>query len=281
MCWKNLSRDPLALRAFILLTLIVCAGLFAPWLAPFDPSATAVRARNLGISAEHWLGTDQLGRDIFSRLIFGVRSTLFYAFAAMLCTFTIGALVGVSAALLGGKWDRWLMRLCDSMLAFPSEVLVLALLGMLGPSLGNMLLAIVLSKWAWYARMLRAISWQVRERNYVKFAQVIGKSRWHILRRHLLPNIAAESAVLASADMSGVILLISALSFLGLGVQAPTAEWGAMLSEAKNQMLLYPEQMLPAGLAIVCVLICCNLLGDFLRDQLDPLYAKPNPKDTQ
>lgn len=280
MLFTRLRHDPIALLCTLLLLVIVLAGIFAPYLAPYDPVATAVQQKNLPFSSIHWLGTDHLGRDIYSRILFGIRTTIFYSLFAMLCTLITGACIGISAALFGGKIDNWLMRFCDVMLSFPSEVMILALIGILGPSMQNIIFAIVVSKWAWYARMLRGITLQYRERDYVRFAQVIGCNKRHIFRHHLLPNIAADTAVLASTDMSGIILMISALSFLGLGVQAPIPEWGNMLSEAKNQMLLYPLQMLPAGLSIVITLICCNVIGDFLRDYFDPSY-RFNHKEVQ
>lgn len=266
----RLRRDPLACFCLVLISAVLFVGIFAPWFAPFDPNATAPHLRNLAPNAQHWLGTDQLGRDVFSRLIFGVRTTFFYALLSMTATLALGAIIGVSAAILGGRIERFLMRLCDLMLSFPSEVLILALIGLLGVSATHILLAIIVSKWAWYARMLNGLTHQICSRLYVQFARACGATKLHIVRRHLLPNIASDCVILASADINAVILLISTLSFLGLGVQAPTAEWGAMLSEAKNQMLFYPEQMLPAGITIMLVMICCNVLGDFLRDWLDP-----------
>ena len=267
-----LRQDPLALICLLLLSAVVFVGVFAPWLSQYDPVAVAPRDKNLAMSALHWFGTDHLGRDIFTRLIFAVRTSLFYSLLALLATLLLGALVGLTAGILGGKWDSLLMRLSDMVLAFPNEIFILAIIGILGPNVQNIVLAIAITKWAWFAKMLRGLVWQLRDRNYILFAKVIKPSKWNLLTRHFLPNIAADTAILVSTEMSGIILMVSALSFLGLGVQAPTPEWGNMLSEAKNQMLFYPEQMLPAGLTIVLVLICCNVLGDFLRDCLDPAY---------
>lgn len=255
----------------VFVLLLVCiAGLFAPYFAPFDPHQTDVLAKYQGITATHWLGTDHLGRDIFSRLIYGIRPSVFYALLAMVVTLLLGMLAGICAGMNGKVVDEILMRFCDVMLSFPGEMMIFAIVGVLGVGIEHILLAVVLVKWAWYARMVRGVVQQYMHKNYVLYALAIGTSRWHILRKHIFPVISAELIVLASADVGSVILLMSALSFLGLGVQPPTAEWGAMLSEAKQVMLTYPEQMLPAGIAIVLVVMAFNGFGDFLRDVFDP-----------
>lgn len=267
---RGLQQDRFALFCVLVLLVVVLAGIFAPWLAPHSPTETAIRLKYQPMSATFPLGTDHLGRCILSRLLFGIRTTVFYALGAMGLTLCLGALIGLVAGTLGGAVDAWLMRLCDIMLSFPAEVMILALVGVLGPGIDHILLATVIVKWAWYARMIRGTVIQYTHQNYVRYAQVIGAPPQHILRRHLLPMTAADVVVLASADTGSVILLISALSFLGLGVQPPTPEWGSMLNEAKNVMLVQPQQMLPAGLAIVLVVVAFNGLGDFLRDVLDP-----------
>ena len=182
----------------------------------------------------------------------------------------IGWLMGMLAGFFHGKTDTLIMRLCDVVLSFPAEIMILALVGIMGPGIGNILIAVILVKWAWYARMIRGVVRQYSHRNYIAYAQVIGAPSSHILRRHLLPVTFAETIVLASTDIGSVVLMISALSFLGLGVQPPTPEWGNMLSEAKNVMVLHPEQMLPAGIAITLVVTAFNFWGDFLRDVFDP-----------
>ncbi|WP_443092429.1 nickel/cobalt ABC transporter permease [Basfia succiniciproducens] len=267
---KQLRSDIFAQCCLFILTMIGLAGIFAPWICTFDPATIDMQAKLLPVSAQHWLGTDHLGRDIFSRLIGGVRSTVFYGLFAMLLTMILGILMGMTAAIGGKKTDEFIMRLCDVLLSFPGEIMILALVGMLGPGIEHILVAVILVKWAWYARMIRGTVMQYTHKNYVHYSQAIGVSPWRIIRRHLLPVATAELIILASADMGAVILLISGLSFLGLGVQPPTPEWGAMLSDAKNIMLLYPQQMLPAGLAITLTVTAFNGFGDFLRDVLDP-----------
>lgn len=268
-CLALLRRDPFSAACIAVLLVVLLAGLFAPWLAPNSPVETAVRLKYQPMSWQFPLGTDNLGRCVFSRLLFGVRTTVFYAFGTMLVTVTLGAGLGLLAGMLRGRFEAVLMRVCDVMLAFPAEVVILAVVGLLGPGIENILLAVIGVKWAWYARMVRSTVVQYTHRNYVRYAQAIGAPPSHVLRRHVLPVTAAELATLASVDVASVILLISALSFLGLGVQPPTPEWGSMLNEAKTVMLVQPMQMLPAGIAIVVVVMACNGVGDFLRDQLD------------
>lgn len=263
-------KKSLTIFCFAVLLAVTFAGIFADWLAPFDPTATDIRAKYQGISEVHWLGTDNLGRDLFSRLVFGVRATVFNAVLAMIATLALGGMVGMVAGIFGGKIDRLLMRLCDMVLAFPAEMMILALVGMLGAGIGNILLAVVLVKWAWYARMIRGIVVQYTHRNYVHYAKTVGATHRHLFFRHLFPVALAEMVVLASADIGSVILMISALSFLGLGVQPPQPEWGSMLADAKNVMLIHPEQLLPAGIAITLTVMAFNGVGDFLRDRLDP-----------
>lgn len=266
---QHLYKDKIAQLCLLVIVAILIAGLFAPWIAPHDPTLTAIRLKFQSMSLNYPLGTDNLGRCIFSRLLFGIRTTVFYALLAMIITLIIGWLLGVIAGFFDGKTDAVIMRLCDVVLSFPAEIMILALVGIMGPGIGNILIAVILVKWAWYARMVRGIVRQYSHQNYIAYSRVIGAPSSHILRRHLLPVTIAETGVLASADIGGIILLISALSFLGLGVQPPTPEWGNMLSEAKNVMILHPLQMLPAGIAITLVVIVFNFWGDFLRDVFD------------
>lgn len=268
--WQRLAKDKSAQLCLLVIMIVAIAGIFAPWLAPHDPTLTSIRLKFKPMSFDYPLGTDNLGRCIFSRLLFGVRTTVFYALLAMSVTLIIGWLMGMLAGFFHGKTDTLIMRLCDVVLSFPAEIMILALVGIMGPGIGNILIAVILVKWAWYARMIRGVVRQYSHRNYIAYARVIGAPSHHILQRHLLPVTFAETIVLASTDIGSVILMISALSFLGLGVQPPTPEWGNMLSEAKNVMVLHPAQMLPAGIAITLVVTAFNFWGDFLRDVFDP-----------
>ncbi|WP_392565301.1 ABC transporter permease subunit [Utexia brackfieldae] len=269
--WLQLKKDRFAQMCFLILLVVLLAGIFAPWITPHDPNLTASRLKYLPISLDYPLGTDYLGRCVFSRLIYGIRTTLFYSLLAMMLTMILGAILGLIAGFYRGKVDSIIMRLCDMMLSFPDVVMILAIVGVLGPSIENIVLAIVVVKWAWYARMIRGAVRQYTHQNYIRYAQVIGAKDSYILRRHLLPMTAADMMILASTNIGTIILTISALSFLGLGIQPPTAEWGSMLSMAKQVMLTHPTQMLPAGIAITVVVIACNGLGDFLRDLFDPM----------
>ena len=272
--WKRLRADRPALLCLTFIALLLLLGVFAPLVAPWDPTAIDVRDKFAGLSLEHPLGTDQLGRDIFSRLIYGIRTTLGMSLLAMAVTVCLGALVGLIAGFFQGRTDEVIMRGCDVMMSFPSEVMILAVVGMLGPGLENVIIAAVVAKWPWYARMIRSVTRQYADRNYIRFARAAGCGTCHILFRHLLPGAAGEIVVLATLDTGSMILTISALSFLGLGVQPPTPEWGMMLSEAKEVMTMYPFQMLPAGLAILLVAAAFNFLGDSLRDALDPTHIR-------
>lgn len=271
---NKLMRDRSAMICIIFLTLVVLAGIFAPWLAPHSPIDVNVKEKLAGISTTYPLGTDQLGRCIFSRLLYGIRTTVFIAFITMIVTIVIGTLIGGIAGLFRGKIDEIIMRVCDVFMSFPSEVMILAIIGMMGPGLTNIVIASIIAKWAWYTRMVRSIIIKYADKNYIQFARVSGFSRWHIFKKHIMPNTAGEISVLATLDAGSVILMISALSFLGLGVQAPTPEWGMMLNEAKNVMTIYPELMLAPGIAILVVVAAFNFLGDSLQDAFNVKRGK-------
>lgn len=262
--------DWVAALAAMALTAAILAGAFAPALAPHDPTRPALKHKLQAPNREFPLGTDHLGRCVYSRLLFGVRTTVFVSLFVMACTIAIGTAVGLCSGYFGGRVDEFFMRLCDALLSFPSEAAVLALVGVLGPGIGSIVLAAVAVKWAWYARMIRGLVLARMENNYIRYAIAVGAPPLHIMRRHLLPAVGAELAVLATVDVGAVILTVSALSFLGLGVQAPTPEWGVMLSEAKNLLVTHPRQMLPAGLAITVTVAAFNFLGDYVRDVFDP-----------
>lgn len=271
--WRRLRRDRMGMLCMLFLLAVAAAALCAPLAAPCDPLGIDVRNKFAAFSASHPLGTDQLGRDVLSRLIWGGRATLGFSLLAMTVTVCVGSMLGAVAGFCRGKTDEAVMRLCDVMMSFPSEVLILAIVGMLGPGLGNVVIASVIAKWPWYTRMVRSVVRQYAEMNYVRFARVAGCGMGHIFRRHLLPGAAGEIIVLATLDTGAVILSVSALSFLGLGVQPPTPEWGAMLSDAKDIMTMYPQQMLPPGLLILLVVAAFNFLGDSLRDAVDPAHT--------
>jgi nickel transport system permease protein len=268
--WKRLKSDRLAVLCMILLLGVVLLGIFAPLIAPHDPLEPNIKFKFADNSLEYPLGTDQLGRCVLSRLLYGIKTTVVLSLLTMGATLFIGTFLGIIAGFSRGKVDEAIMRLCDVLLSFPSEVMILAIVGMLGPGLTNVVIANIAAKWAWYTRMIRSLVMEYTDKNYIRFAKVAGCSSSHIMCKHLLPGVLGDVIVLATLDTGWVILTISSLSFLGLGVQAPTPEWGMMLSEAKNIMTTHPAQMLPPGIAIMVVVAAFNFLGDSIRDALDP-----------
>lgn len=266
---KRSLKRALAAPSLIFLILVLAAGVLAPLLPIADPTAIDIASKFLPPSLEHPLGTDLLGRDMLSRVIWGIRATFVTALLTMAATACAGMLAGGIAAAAGGRTDAGIMRLCDMWMSFPSEVLILALVGVLGPGLENVLAACLAAKWPWYARMMRGLLMHLNAAGFVQFARVSGASNRHVLLRHLVPNAAGECFVLGTIDTGSVVLMISALSFLGLGAQPPMPEWGSMLAEAKNVMTLYPGQMFVPGLAIMSVVTALNFLGDALRDAFD------------
>lgn len=271
---KQLINNKTALICLIIITTIVILGILAPYIAPYDPNKVRIVRKYAAMSSQHWLGCDHLGRDILSRLLYGIRSTLFLSILTMIITIVVGSLIGLISGYQRGKLDECIMRLCDIMLSFPSQVMILAIVGVLGVGIENVIIANIVVKWAWYSRMIRSSVIKYSRKNYILFSRAIGAPHSFIICRHLLPNVMSELVILATLDTGWVILNISALSFIGLGVQAPTAEWGLMLSEAKNVMTQHPMQMVFPGIAILIVVAAFNMLGDCLRDILDPKDKK-------
>lgn len=270
---KRLLHDKLALLSVIFLLTIIILGVFAPMIAPFDPDEVNIINKLANPSLTHWLGTDYLGRDTFSRLLFGIRTTLGLALVTMFITFIIGTFIGVVAGYRQGKVDQIIMFIIQGMQAFPNELMILIIVGLLGPSMTNLVIGSVLVHWAWYTRMVRTVVMQYRFAPYIQFSRISGVSFVQIFKRHLWPNMLPELVVLATLDTGWSILNVSTMSFLGLGVQAPQSEWGMMLAEAKNVMMTQPTQMLMPGLAILFTVASLNYLGDFFRDVLNPKYV--------
>lgn len=267
-------KNKMAVGCTGLILLIALLGIFAPLIAPNNPFETNILRKFAPASLQYPLGTDQLGRCVLSRMIYGIRPTLGLAGLTMLGTISLGALMGILAGYFRGIAEEVIMRTVDVMLSFPSQIMVFAVVALLGINVQNVILANIFIKWAWYARMIRTGVMQYRDKNFVLFSRCVGMPERYILFRHLLPSITADLAVLSSLDIGWAIINISTLSFLGLGVQAPTPEWGAMLNEAKEVLTSNPVQMLVPGIAIVILVSCFNLLGDALRDVLDPKEVK-------
>ncbi|WP_249898402.1 nickel transporter permease [Paenibacillus sp. PK3_47] len=262
---KKLQISAVAVFGSLLLLVIAYSSV----ILRHDPSLTDLGNRLQGMSLTHPLGTDHLGRDVLTRLILGGRQTIGYSVLALLAALSIGTLTGMIAGYKGGWLDRIFMRTADGFLAFPDMIVVIVLSGLLGPGLNSMVIAIVMVKWVSYARVVRTTVITESRQDYMLAARTNGLSSVTMLRKHLLPHIAGQVLVLASLDLGKVILLISSLSYIGLGVQPPTPEWGAMLNDSRPYFQLAPELMIYPGLAIVLVVLCISMLGDVLRDYYD------------
>ena len=267
---QRCARDRAIIIGALIVGLFVAAAVAAPLVAPHDPTTVDARAILAPPSAEHWLGTDNLGRDTFSRLVYGARWTLGTAALAATAIVVVGITIGLIAGYVGGLLDDVLMRVVDVLLAFPSLVLALAIVGTLGPSLRNVMIGMVAVWWVDYARVIRGLTVGVREREFVAAAHCVGAGAPHVILRHVLPNVVPSVIVLATLELGGLMLAISGLSFLGLGAQPPTPEWGTMLNDGRPFFQRAPQLMLYPGLAITLVVVGCNLVGDGLRDVLDP-----------
>lgn len=267
---QQFAENRLNLIGLAFVSLVVLAAVLAPELAPFGPTEQDLFNRLQPPSMEHPMGTDQLGRDIFSRLLFGARISLRIAITVVAITLTIGTAVGVVAGYVGGWVDETLMRLVDVLLAFPGILLALVIAGILGPSLTNIMIALAVVGWTQYARIIRGSVLSVKEEEYIKSAQLMGVSNVRIITRHVIPNVVTPVIVLATMDMAYVILGTAGLSFLGLGAQPPTPEWGTMLASGRNYVDTAWWVVNFPGLAIMITVLGFNLLGDGLRDVLDP-----------
>lgn len=271
---KRLLKNKMALMCITLIFILVILGVFAPVFAPNDPYENNILNKFVPYSWEYPLGTDHLGRCVFSRMIYGIRPTLFLSLVTMVGTIGLGTLMGLLSGYFKGIIDDVIMRIVDMMLSFPSQIMILAIVALLGVDIRNVIIANVFIKWAWYARMIRTNVIKYTDKNFILFSRCIGSGERFILFRHMIPCIASEMAVLATLDIGWAVLNISTLSFLGLGVQAPIPEWGAMLNEAKNVMTTNPIQMIAPGVAVVILVAAFNFLGDCLRDAFDPKEAE-------
>ncbi|HLE27152.1 MAG TPA: nickel transporter permease [Anaerolineales bacterium] len=265
-----LLRSPLTVAGLALILIFGLSALFARALAPMDPLTQKLSQRLQPPSSAHWLGTDQLGRDVLSRLLFGARISLTVGVVVVSTAGTFGTLVGLIAGYTRGLADEALMRVTDVFLAFPALILAMAIAGALGPSLNNAMIAIAVVTWPVYARLVRGQVLSLREREFVEAARGLGASTPRILWRHILPNTLAPILVQASFDMGGAILSAAGLSFIGFGAQPPAPEWGVMISDGRKFINTQSWLSLFPGLAILLTVAAFNLIGDGLRDALDP-----------
>lgn len=271
---RVLRRNAMFILGLIIVLGVTFAAVFAPLIAPFDPNELHLDAILKAPCAEFPLGTDRLGRDVLSRLLYGGRVSLWVGFVAVGISISIGALLGLVSGYFGGLVDEIAMRFVDIMLCFPSFFLILAVVAFLEPSLFNIMVVIGLTSWMGVARLVRAETLTLREREFVSAARLAGTSTWRIMTRHILPNAMAPVTISAILGIGGAILIESGLSFLGLGVQPPQASWGNMLMDGKSVIEEASWLSLFPGLAILITVLGYNLLGESLRDFLDPQLKK-------
>jgi peptide/nickel transport system permease protein len=273
---KRLKKHKLAVAGLVIILALSLIALFAPFIAPHDPNKLHLAHRLLSPGGDYPMGTDNLGRCLFSRLVFGSRVTLLAGFCVVGITSTVGVVLGIIAGYRGGLIDEFIMRCVDVLLAFPGIILALVIAGIMGPSLFNVMFALSLIGWTSYARVVRGAVLSVKEREFVEAARSLGASDNRIMLRHILPNVLAPVIVMATLGMAHVILSAAALSFLGLGVQPPNAEWGSMLNAGRIFMRTAPHMTVFPGLAIMLTVLAFNFLGDGLRDALDPWLNNNN-----
>jgi peptide/nickel transport system permease protein len=266
-----LPRQHLALTGCMVLAIFLLCAILSPWLAPHDPAQLNLTARLLPPSAAHWFGTDELGRDVLSRTLYGARVSLTVAATVVTLSLVLGVTLGMLAGFYGGLTDTIVnVYLGNAFLALPGILLAVTIVAFLGPSLANLILALALAGWVNYARLVRAQVLSVKQREYGQAARSLGASDLHLMFRHILPNILQPLLVQAAVGMAAAVLAEATLSFLGLGVQPPTPTWGGMLNDARSHMFESPYLMFFPATALALCVFSFNLIGDGLRDYLDP-----------
>ena len=264
-------KNPLATMGIVSVAVFLVFALFAPWIAPWDPAQIDLPHRLAGPSLLHWCGTDELGRDILSRLIYGARISMLVGASVVTGSLLLGLVIGSIAGYYGGRIDRFVnVVLMNAFLSFPGILLAIAFVAFRGPGVFNLVLALALGGWVGYARLVRAQVLAVREREYVEAARALGASDWRVIVRHILPNIIQPVIVQAAIGMAGAILAEGTMSFLGLGVPPPTASWGSMLNDGRTHPFDAPHLVLFPALAVMLAVLSFNFIGDALRDYLDP-----------
>lgn len=267
--WKELRKNKVAMVSVVLLAILIIAVLLAP-LSPYDPYKLDASQKLQGISSSHWFGTDEYGRDYFTRTLYGGRVSLLVGFMSMIMTVVIGTSLGVFSGYVGGKVDVFLMSFTDIFLALPSMLLMVILNTFLKPGLPTLIVVLSLFSWASVARITRAETMSLKERDFVVATQNLGASNFRVIIKHIIPNILGPVIVAASLSVANAILMESSLSFLGLGVQIPRASWGSMLQGAQAHILDYPLLAVYPGVMILITVLSFNLLGDILRNALEP-----------
>lgn len=272
--WRRFVRYRPGVAGLAVVVAIGLVAIFANLLAPYSPLAVNPGMRGGAPTPAHPLGFDHIGRDILSRLVYGSRVAIVVALLATAIAVTIGVAVGTTAGYLGGRVDAVLSRITDALMAFPVLVLLIALVAVVGPSLTNVILVIGATVWASYARVVRADVLSLREQEFVMAARAIGATDRRVIWRHLVPNVVGPVIVLATLSVGNIIILEAALSFLGLGVRPPTPDWGGMLADGRAFITIYPQIVIAPGVMIAVTVLAFNLLGDGLRDALDPRHKE-------
>ena len=268
---SNARHNPLAAIGVVLVVIFVIFALFAPWIAPQDPAGINLPTRLSPPSHDHWFGTDELGRDILSRVIYGSRISMFVGGCVVLISLALGLIIGSIAGYYGGRIDRFVnVVLMNAFLSFPGILLAIAFVAFRGPGIFNLVLALSLGGWVGYARLVRGQVLAAREREFVEAARALGASDLRIIVRHILPNIIQPVIVQAAIGMAGAILAEATMSFLGLGVPPPTASWGTMLNDGRAHLFDAPDLLLFPAMAVMLAVLSFNFIGDALRDYLDP-----------
>jgi peptide/nickel transport system permease protein len=271
MLVRRLAQQPLAVLGVLLLAVLVVCAVFAPWLSPQDPARLDLGTRLLAPGHGHWFGTDELGRDILSRTLYGARISLMVAVSVVSLSLGIGLIAGLAAGFYGGWTDTVVnVYVSNAFLALPGILLAIAFVAFLGPGLFNLILALSISGWVGYARLVRAQVMAVKEREFVEAAHALGASDMRVLFLHILPNIVQPLIVQAAVGMAGAVLAEATLSFLGLGVPPPTPSWGAMLNDARSHLFDSPHLVVFPAIAVMLAVLSFNFIGDALRDFLDP-----------
>jgi peptide/nickel transport system permease protein len=267
----NARHNPLAATGVVFVVVFVIFAIFAPWIAPQDPAAIDLPSRLNSVSGAHWFGTDELGRDILSRTIYGARVSMLVGSCVVLTSLGLGLIVGSIAGYYGGGIDRFVnVILMNAFLSFPGILIAIAFVAFRGPGIFNLVVALSLGGWVGYARLVRGQVLAAREREFVEAARALGASDVRIVVRHILPNIIQPVIVQAAIGMAGAILAEATMSFLGLGVPPPTASWGTMLNDGRAHLFDAPHLVLFPALAVMLAVLSFNFIGDALRDYLDP-----------
>ncbi len=266
----QLKRDKMAMIGMMIIAILTFIAIFAPYLALYDPLEVNMADRLQMPNEKHPLGTDQLGRDLLSRLVYATHVSITAAALATFMIMTLGVTIGAIAGYFGGIVDQAIMRIVDVLLSFPSLILTIAIAGILGPSLIHLVIAMTATGWVGYSRIIRGSVLSIKEKEFIEGARALGFGNLYIITRHIIPNVISPVIVIATIDMGHIILSITGLSFLGLGAQPPTPEWGTMLNEGRPFMETAPHLMIFPGLMIMITVLAFNFLGDGLRDALDP-----------